>query len=287
MQKGVLKLGGVVSIMSLLLLLRVPTWATRVDARQQQKDALLIDAIKLNKTNNVVRLLAQGASPNAQYKPMTGDEMMSAITQNTWPLRPKHMNLGSPPPKQVAAERNNKLTGGETTISALAVALDTTLDCPSDSRLPPRHTALVKALIEAGADVNARGCFNRTPLLLAMYDDRNDIVPLLLARHADVFARDDYGNTSLMEAASMGNIGLIQLLLKQGLNVNARNKYDMTPLMSACYSHTHADYKTVQTLLEHGADVNAKDRDGRTALVLAKWYANAKIVSLLKKAGAK
>ncbi len=35
------------------------------------------------------------------------------------------------------------------------------------------------------------------------------------------------------------------------------------------------------------ADVNAKDKDGWTAFVPAKWYTNAKIVSLLKKAGAK
>ncbi len=281
MSKGLFKLPGIAGILLLLLLLETTTWATQEDIRQQQKDALLITAIKFNKTNDVVRLLAQGASPNARYKPMTGDELYSMDTQNTWPLRPKHMNLGPPQTESEAIQRRSK-----TTVSALNVALNTSLDCPSDVRLPPRHTALIKALIEAGADVNAQG-IGKVPLLLAMWDNRSDIVPLLLARHANVFARDDYANTSLMGAVNMGNNGLIQSLLKQGLDVNARNKYGFTALMSACYSHTHADYKTVQVLLHHGANVNAKDKDGETALVFAKRYTNARIVLLLKQAGAK
>ena len=258
-----------------MLLFGMPTWATEADVRQQKTDARLIDAIKLNNTNSVVRLLAQGASPNAQYLPMTGDEQISAIAQNTWPVRPKHMHLGPQWEKRPLP------------VSALIVALDVTLDCPSDCSLPPRHSALIKALVEAGADVNARGRYGNTSLLLAMGHNRRDIVALLLAHGANVFAKDEYGTTALMEAARMGDADLIRSLLKQGLDINAKSKPGMTPLMFACYAGNHGDVNTVQVLLEHGADVNAKNKDGKTTLMLAKMYANANIVSLLKKAGAK
>lgn len=265
----------IVSIMALLLLFGAPSWAAEADVRQQQKDTRLIEAIKLNNTNSVVRLLAQGANPNTQYLPMTGEEMHAALTQNTWPLRPKHM-----PPSKPGSRRWPP-------VSALIVALDDTLDCFPHDSLKPRHGALIKALIEAGADVNVRGRYGNTPLMLALWYKRRDIVPQLLAHGANVFVKDDYGETVLMGAVHMGDAGLIRSLLKQGLKVNAKNEAGCTPLMDAFYYGNQCDVNTVQVLLEHGADVNAKTQGGETALALAKMYANHKIVSLLKKAGAK
>jgi ankyrin repeat protein len=44
--------------------------------------------------------------------------------------------------------------------------------------------------------------------------------------------------------------------------------------------------QTVQVLLAKGADVNASDSEGKTALMLATERDNAKLIELLRQAGA-
>jgi hypothetical protein len=73
-----------------------------------------------------------------------------------------------------------------------------------DSGGSPLHTAAVfgqleavRALVQAGADVNARNNDGSTPLIVAAFLCRTDIVQHLLAHGADKNAKDKAGHTAL------------------------------------------------------------------------------------------
>jgi ankyrin repeat protein len=75
----------------------------------------------------------------------------------------------------------------------------------------------VKALIAAGANVNAKDRFGETALMFAAAVTRNiRIVKLLIADGADVHAKTEDGDTALIIAAKRGHTGIVELLKKAG-----------------------------------------------------------------------
>jgi uncharacterized protein len=132
------------------------------------------------------------------------------------------------------------------------------------------HTAVavgsikcVKAMIKRGANVNS-------------VDENNDkLTPLMVA------ARHTYRVRYEMN----------ELLIKSGANVNARASRGSTPIMFASWGtaqHYEDEYvKVVKFLIRNGANVNAKNDNGKTALSIAQSGKWKKIVTVLKKAGAK
>jgi ankyrin repeat protein len=95
-----------------------------------------------------------------------------------------------------------------------------------------RNPAAARALIDAGADLNAisSASFAQvTPLGTAAAFDVNDVARLLLERGADPNATADHGSTPLHAAAANGNRELVQLLLEHGASPDARNRQGQTP----------------------------------------------------------
>ena len=83
------------------------------------------------------------------------------------------------------------------------------------------RTAVVKALLDKGADVNARDKEGRTALMFAVINLHRDAVRVLVERGANVNARADDGGTALIFAASGGDAEIMRALLNQGADVNA------------------------------------------------------------------
>jgi len=126
--------------------------------------------------------------------------------------------------------------------------------------------AQVQAAINAGADVNQRFGFGKTPLMCA---GELGVVKILLKAGADVNAKDQNGWTPLIYAAYYdSDPNVISVLLKAGADINARSQdaWGWTPLMLA------ASYRpeNVMALLKAGANAKLKSTYGETAFDLAK-----------------
>ena len=135
-------------------------------------------------------------------------------------------------------------------------------------------TATVEALLDSGADIEARDPDGSTPLLPAAAFAQTDVFKLLLRRGARVDVRDKDGNTPLIAAscecavATMNDAyDVVKLLLEKGSDVNARASNGTTALMNAAGGFGGS--AIVKLLLEHGADPRARDAQGKTALEYA------------------
>jgi ankyrin repeat protein len=148
---------------------------------------------------------------------------------------------------------------------------------------------VIKALIEAGADVNFTIDNPGSILHTAVYNNQPvAIIEALIEAGADVNARDSSGETVLMRAVSSSKLETILLLLEAGADINAKANDGSTALL-----HVSRSYPDVEALDEHiaiiealikaGADVNANDADGWTALMTTNVPG---VISLLLQAGA-
>uniref|UniRef100_A0A7S0I6W8 Ankyrin repeat protein n=1 Tax=Micromonas pusilla TaxID=38833 RepID=A0A7S0I6W8_MICPS len=118
------------------------------------------------------------------------------------------------------------------------------------------HAAVVKELIEAGADVNVRATVkNRstgdilsdvTPLLTAAQEGHTPVVIELIKAGADVNIPRSDGVTPLHMAARNGYEACVALLIQAGADVNA-TKAEWTPLSVAI----HFKHEKVVKLLKH------------------------------------
>ena len=126
---------------------------------------------------------------------------------------------------------------------------------------------MARLLLRAGAEVDAAGAYGVTPLSLAAANANASLVELLLEAGADPDAARESGETPLMRAAATGSVAVVRALLAAGANVDAADPLGaQTPLMLAA-SGRHPD--VVALLLARGADVEARSRLGFTPLLFA------------------
>lgn len=87
----------------------------------------------------------------------------------------------------------------------------------------------------------------------------------------------------LATAVSSGDRTAVEKMLKDGEDINLI-KNNQVPLIIAV---KNGDIAMVRLLIAHGADVNLTDARGNTAMIYAKVGADAKLIEILKNAGAK
>jgi ankyrin repeat protein len=128
------------------------------------------------------------------------------------------------------------------------------------------HEAVVRRLLERGANIEATDTKASTAVMLAASGGHTATVKLLLKEGAKIEATDVNGSTALRFAAGRGHQATVKLLLEEGAKVDAANKIGSTALI---FSAGAGHLATVQLLLEKGAGVDAVDKNGFTALILA------------------
>jgi len=137
---------------------------------------------------------------------------------------------------------------------------------------------MVEVLIEAGAEVN-----DGKSLHTAVHFGRREIVKILIAAGADVNVKTGSGWTALHMAAHISNAKIVNALLESGADINTSDTEERTPLHLAV---AEGHIKTIKALLRAGANVNAKTKDGWTSLHCAAYASVADVMSLLIEAGA-
>lgn len=150
----------------------------------------------------------------------------------------------------------------------------------------------IRALLESGADTNAKDENGVTALMHATHKGYVDVVKQLLTYGADVNAKtppSGFGlsdQTALMLAAVVGHTDVLKELLVHGTDVNAKDSMGMTALASACKFNdnfaSREDYiEAVKQLIAHGADVNARDNEGDPVLFWPTKQGDKEIIDLM------
>ena len=142
--------------------------------------------------------------------------------------------------------------------------------------------AVVTALLKAGAEVNARGRKKGLmPIHAAAYSRLPQIVTVLAQAGADVNAGMEDGTTALHVAAWFSQTpAVVTALLDAGAKVNARSNFGGTPLhVAAEHSRTPG---IVAALLDGGADPAARDKAGQTPLDLVPKHSPVPPIYLIR-----
>ena len=82
--------------------------------------------------------------------------------------------------------------------------------------LAGNYCPYTRALIDAGADINAKDEAGSTALMVASEYGRTEIVKLLIAAGADVNIKNELGWTALMWASRWGRKETVKLLIDAG-----------------------------------------------------------------------
>ena len=127
----------------------------------------------------------------------------------------------------------------------------------ADRRLYAAKTAdEAKAALAVGAALNARHVENgqQTPLMSAVLQGRTAVVEALLAAGADFTIPEKDGYTPMHGAGFQGRDDIVPLLAARGVPVSDVHHTDgYTPLQRACWGSEPRHTATVRALLRHGA----------------------------------
>lgn len=160
-------------------------------------------------------------------------------------------------------------------------------DSPLHQAALHNQFAVAQALIEAGADVNAKngyGAFTPDDLNgVLTSSNHKDPVSLLTVHGVDASdMKNGYTPLHLAEF-SVGHKKMIDLLVSKGADVNARAASGATPLFFAILRDQKDD---AQFLISKGADVNTPDAYGDTVLDCALRLQYGSLIQLLLDHGA-
>lgn len=140
--------------------------------------------------------------------------------------------------------------------------------------------AIVRLLLDKGADVNAQGGEFGNALQAAALSRHEAIVQLLLDKGADVNAQGGYYGTALQAAARRETEAVVQLLLDKGADVNTKGGQFGNALQAAV---CRGRWEIGELLLLRGAEVDPPGPEWEKLLAKLKGYWGDTVVNRLRK----
>jgi ankyrin repeat protein len=123
--------------------------------------------------------------------------------------------------------------------------------------------SIVDFLIEQGADLDQTTVHNETPMRVASFRGRFDVVKRLLDAGADAAP---LGWDDLMKAIALGNADDVKAILERSTDLTTRDCYDRTPWLLCVQT---GDLNKSQLLRAAGATIDECGRTGQSALTYA------------------
>ena len=144
---------------------------------------------------------------------------------------------------------------------------------------------VLQTLIAAGADVDLSTNSGRTPVHAASRFNKVDALRILVANGADVNTADTLGQSPIYVASAHGYVDALRVLIAAGADVNTSTRFSRhTPVYVACKKD---NAEVLRILIAAGADVNFAAHDGSTPLSTARAISpHSEVVRLLLAAGA-
>ena len=160
-----------------------------------------------------------------------------------------------------------------------------------------RHVEAVRALIEGGANLDARNLNGKSALDYAVTAGNSETIIMLLEAGAAFDTQNIKGFSPLMDAAYGGHSEAVRLLLEKGANpdlgvyasdpASGEGRGGETALMLAVDKDKPEErLQIVKLLIDAGAQMNLQDNTGRTALMHAKLFGHESHANALLDAGA-
>lgn len=252
-------------IMALLfgwLMLKRPPAAKNPAANRR-----LVQAILHNDTEEVRAALKAGADPNIEMEGSSWSDFIHPLASTLTGVGDTHLND----------------TPFLLTLDSL-VKRDANAVRSNNTDIPLENLEIVKALVEAGADVNARSRIGETVLQMAVDWRYGDTAHYLLEHKANPNLAEAGGMTPCHSAASGGDTKMVKDLLDHGANPNAKDILGMTPIFHAALPpETPQQIEIVKILLQYHADPTVKDESSRTVLAHAQQDHRPGIAKLLQR----
>lgn len=124
---------------------------------------------------------------------------------------------------------------------------------------------LVKILVlHPKIQINFQDSDGKTPISLASKFNNSAVLRLLIEFGADLEISDKNSYTPLHFAVLWKNIEIVETLLEYGANVHAENTFGKTPLYLACLENPSCEI--IKELVYYGANINLAN--GKTLPVL-------------------
>ena len=239
--------------------------------------------------HSIQRSAARRATANTGRRALVAI-LLAAAAHPAWPqVAPSTAQQQAYSGLHAAAQRGD--------LRAIAGAARSALDTRDPHGRTPLHVAtfaprrdVVQALLAAGADPGALDADRYDAVTIAAVADDEATLRVLLAGGASAkLVTSRYDGTALIAAAHLGHAGVVRQLIAAGAPLDLVNNLHWTALIEAVVLGDGGPrhQATLQALLEAGADHRLADRDGCSPLQLARSRGYTAMVRMLESAGAR